>query len=464
MPKLSIIMPSLNVHLYIKDCLESVIHQTLHDLEILCIDAGSTDGTWEILEKYAGKDNRIRLIRSPQKSYGYQMNLGIRESTGEYIGIVETDDFILPEMYQELYTYAKKNDAEFVKSDFNVFTTLPNGERLYLKYSLKKYSSAMYYTVFTSEDYFNDKNTVDIFAWNGIYRKSFLVKNHIQFQETPGAAFQDCGFRYQIALNVKRGFFLDRSFYCYRRDNTNSSTYNSKCVLFNLSECKNLIRIASQTGKTKKRQMEFLAREIAVIAHRPYIELLTWGQPEEGTKEALNEFRTILKNFINKGILNRMSVTENDWLAIRIFVDNPEFYDYYAHLKAEATAESVKLFLKDVISYKHIILFGSGYIGSCAYCLLRSNRIHNITAFCDNDKNKWGLTHMGLTVISPENATKQYPDALFIITNAAHSDDIQRQLCGYGIDKKQITTYSLSTSPMDCTNMIMRLSDMEKFP
>ena len=71
---------------------------------------------------------------------------------------------------------------------------------------------------------------------------------------------------------------------------------------------------------------------------------------------------------------------------------------------------------------------------------------------------------MGLTVISPENATKQYPDALFIITNAAHSDDIQRQLCGYGIDKKQITTYSLSTSPMDCTNMIMRLSDMEKFP
>ena len=90
MPKLSIIMPSLNVHLYIKDCLESVIHQTLHDLEILCIDAGSTDGTWEILEKYAGKDNRIRLIRSPQKSYGYQMNLGIRESTGEYIGIVET--------------------------------------------------------------------------------------------------------------------------------------------------------------------------------------------------------------------------------------------------------------------------------------------------------------------------------------------------------------------------------------
>lgn len=460
MPKVSIIMPSLNVEPYITECMESVIHQTLQDLEILCIDAGSTDGTWKILEEYARRDSRIRLICSSQKSYGYQMNLGIREAAGEYIGIVETDDFILPEMYQELYIYAKKNDAEFVKSDFDVFTTFPDGERIFLRYSLKKYSSARYHTVFTSEDYFNNRSTIDVFAWNGIYKKAFLTESRIWFQETPGAAFQDCGFRYQVALNAKRGFFLNRSFYCYRRDNTNSSTYNSKCVLFNLSECKNLIHIARQTGKDGKRQMEFLAREIAVIAHRPYIELLTWGQPAEGTKEALNEFRTILKNFINRGILNQMSVTENDWLAIRIFVDNPEFYDYYAHLKAETAAETVKFFLKTVIGYKHIILFGSGYVGSCAYCLLRSNGIHNITAFCDNDRNKWGHAHMGRMVISPESAVKQYPEAYFIITNAFHSDDIQRQLRDYGIDKKQITIYSLSTFPMDCTNMIMRLSDM----
>ena len=170
MPKVSIIMPSLNVEPYITECMESVIHQTLQDLEILCVDAGSTDGTWEILEEYAKCDSRIRLIRSPQKSYGYQMNLGIREAVGEYIGIVETDDFILPEMYQELYTYAKEKDAEFVKSDFDVFTTFPDGERLFLKYSLEKYSSARYYTVFTSEDYFNSKCTIDVFAWNGIYK------------------------------------------------------------------------------------------------------------------------------------------------------------------------------------------------------------------------------------------------------------------------------------------------------
>ena len=156
MPKISIIMPSLNVVPYIRECLESVISQTLQDIEILCVDAGSTDGTQDILYEYAEKDARIQVIASVQKSYGHQMNLGIENASGEYIGIVETDDFILPEMYEEMYAYAKENDAEFVKSDFDVFTTLSDGKRLFLKYSLGKYSSVKYNTIFTAEDYINN--------------------------------------------------------------------------------------------------------------------------------------------------------------------------------------------------------------------------------------------------------------------------------------------------------------------
>lgn len=455
MPKISIIMPSLNVSAYIEECLESVIHQTLQDLEILCVDAGSTDGTLEILKNYAEKDQRIRIINSSQKSYGFQMNLGMKEAAGEYIGIVETDDFILPEMYEELYSCAKEQNVDFVKSDFDVFTTLPDGQRLFLRYSLKKYSSVKYNTIFTAEDYLDSKNTIDVFIWNGIYKKTFLEKNHIRFQETPGASFQDCSFRYQVALNAERGFFLDRSFYRYRRDNVHSSTYNSKCVLFNLSECRNLIRIAKEANASQ-RQMEFLAREIAVIACRPYIELLTWGQPSEGTQEALDEFRHILKGFIEQGILRPASVTADAWIEIRMFVENAAFYDHYARIKSETASETVKLFLKDLLNKKQIILFGSGYIGSCAYCLIRNNGIEHIAAFCDNDKNKWGSLHMGCPVISPEDAVKQFPDAYFIITNAVHSDAIKKQLYDSEIHKQQITMYDLSTFPMDCTNMIMR--------
>lgn len=98
--KISVIMPSLNVSKYIKQCLQSVLNQTLEDIEIICVDGGSTDGTLDIIQQYVKKDNRVKLIHSDIKSYGYQMNLGIKEASGDYIGIVETDDYIQSDMYR----------------------------------------------------------------------------------------------------------------------------------------------------------------------------------------------------------------------------------------------------------------------------------------------------------------------------------------------------------------------------
>lgn len=119
-------MPSLNVAPYIKNCIESVINQTIKNIEIICVDAGSTDGTLEVLREYEKKDSRIKVILSNKKSYGYQMNLGIDIAKGEYLGIVETDDFISSEMYEELYTIAKEKKLDFIKADFYRFTVSPN--------------------------------------------------------------------------------------------------------------------------------------------------------------------------------------------------------------------------------------------------------------------------------------------------------------------------------------------------
>lgn len=105
-PKVSVLIPSLNVAPYIEECLQSVINQSLKDIEIICIDANSTDGTLEILKDYAKKDSRIKLIVSEKKSYGYQMNLGLKAARGEYIGIVESDDYIKPLMFERLYRVA----------------------------------------------------------------------------------------------------------------------------------------------------------------------------------------------------------------------------------------------------------------------------------------------------------------------------------------------------------------------
>ena len=140
MIKVSIIMPSLNVASYSRETMDSVISQTLKESEIICVDAGSTDGTLEILKEYASSDDRIRVILSEKKSYGYQMNLGISAATGEYIGIVETDDYVEPDMYEKLFDAAEKNYADIVKGAFDLFTKGSDGIRLYVPYSLKRYN------------------------------------------------------------------------------------------------------------------------------------------------------------------------------------------------------------------------------------------------------------------------------------------------------------------------------------
>ena len=86
--KVSVILPSFNVREYIDECIVSVINQTLYDIEIICVDAGSTDGTLKVLQKYETRDSRIKVVVSDKKSYGYQMNLGIAAARGIYIGIV----------------------------------------------------------------------------------------------------------------------------------------------------------------------------------------------------------------------------------------------------------------------------------------------------------------------------------------------------------------------------------------
>ncbi len=119
-------MPSLNVGSYIETCMESVLGQTLQDIEVISVDADSTDGTHEILAKYAKQDPRVRLFRDDQHSTGYAKNLGIDIAKGEYIGIVEPDDYIELDMFERLYEAAVADRLDVVKCDYSTYVTIDN--------------------------------------------------------------------------------------------------------------------------------------------------------------------------------------------------------------------------------------------------------------------------------------------------------------------------------------------------
>ena len=198
-PKVSIIMPSLNVGPFIRECIDSAVNQTLRDIEILCVDAGSTDGTAEILQEYAAKDSRVRFIHSDVRSYGYQMNLGLDAATGEYIGILETDDWTEPDQFEKMYTAAREQDADLVKSNYYWYYT-KGGVRSEPFENLKK---CRYETVFCPME---DRNLFNVTPsiWSGIYRRQMLLDHNIRFNETPGASFQDTSFHFMLCTVAKR--------------------------------------------------------------------------------------------------------------------------------------------------------------------------------------------------------------------------------------------------------------------
>lgn len=225
-PKVSLILPSLNVFQYIRECLDSAVSQTLKDIEIICVDAGSTDGTLEVIREYAAKDPRITVIESPVKSYGKQMNLGLERATGKYIGIIETDDWVPSNMYEELYSICEEENLDFVKADFYRFKVNEDGS---LSKSLnriaKKYKNLYNVVIDPSENLECFKFIMN--TWSGIYRTSFLRKYDIKHNETPGASYQDNGFWFQTFCRAKRVMFLNKPYYMNRRDNPNSSVYST---------------------------------------------------------------------------------------------------------------------------------------------------------------------------------------------------------------------------------------------
>ncbi len=228
MPKVSVILPSLNVVSYIRQCIESVISQSLKDIEIICVDSGSTDGTLEILREFEARDKRVKVLIAEKKSYGLQMNMGIDAAKGEYVGIVETDDWVPSQMYAQLYKLAKKNDLDFIKADFYRFTVNEDGT-LNKDYNKLSSDDAYYGRVLTPGE---EPETFKFImnTWSGIYRTDFLHRWNIRHNETPGASYQDNGFWFQTFMRAERAYFLNKPLYMNRRDNPNSSVFSKTKV------------------------------------------------------------------------------------------------------------------------------------------------------------------------------------------------------------------------------------------
>ncbi len=221
--KISVIIPTLNVKKYIKQCIESVINQTFSNIEILCVDGGSDDGTLEILKEYSQIHGNLHVFLSNKKSYGSQVNQGIVNAKGDYIAIVESDDYISPEMMETLYDLTELGYVDIVKGTFYHFYESETDKPILKVDNAKGQLKNDKKFIIGEEPLFLEGHPS---IWAAIYKKSFLIKNKITFREEPGGAWVDNPFFLETALKANSIRYINKPLYFYREDNENSSSNN----------------------------------------------------------------------------------------------------------------------------------------------------------------------------------------------------------------------------------------------
>ena len=215
--KISVIIPVYNSENYIEQCLESILNQTLEDIEIICVDDGSTDNSLDILEKYASEDDRIIIIANEHKGSGAARNSGLKIVKGEYISFIDSDDWIELNTFEELYGVGKPKDVDMV-----FFKMLNYDEKNDELYNSDYYDFACIKKFFTGLTYdfhdFRDKLFhIAVSPCNKLYKRSFLERISSKFPE--GLIFEDNPFFYHNILNAKKVLLHDKYFYFRRRRN-----------------------------------------------------------------------------------------------------------------------------------------------------------------------------------------------------------------------------------------------------
>lgn len=215
----SVLVPIYNVERYLCNCLDTIINQTLTSFEVICVNDGSTDASLDILRNYSKKDKRIKIIDKKNTGYGNSLNLAIEAAQGNYISIVESDDYIKDNMLEVLYSTAQKHELDIVKADYSeVYNDLENAKQLT---KIQERYNTLFRPLDTPWSFY-----IPMMNCTGIFRHDLIDKYHIRFNETPGASHQDMGFWFQTLMFAQSMMIVPYSFYMYRQDNVSSSINN----------------------------------------------------------------------------------------------------------------------------------------------------------------------------------------------------------------------------------------------
>lgn len=221
--RISVIVPIFNAEPYLGQCLESVLGQSHQDLDIICLNDGSTDDSLAIMQAYARRDERVRIIDKPNQGYGATCNRGLEEATGDWISIIEPDDWIESDMYADMLAFAGTLDesADIVKTPYwrIWLPDTPEQRKLNCSYRSRIKPPRQPFAIRDAAHLLTHHPSI----WSAIYRKEYLDRYGIRFREYPGAGWADNPFLLETLCQTDRIAYLDAPYYCYREETPEKS-------------------------------------------------------------------------------------------------------------------------------------------------------------------------------------------------------------------------------------------------
>ena len=331
---ISVIVPVYNVEPYLRKCLDSIINQTYRDLEILVIDDGSTDGCGRICDEYAEKDERIRVFHTENRGLSCARNLGLDEAQGEWIGFVDSDDWIESDMYECLLRRAEETGADVVECGF------------YREYINKTIERNRQSSLTSGSDAINSllHGQLSNSVWNKLWRRECF--DSVRFPE--GRLFEDIATTYQVFHSADYVSSLEEIKYHYRqRKNSLSNNHEMRNLTdYWFAHKERYERLKTRDEEMAKREIRFCAFAIA----------RTWAHYEDCRQEDRECLDKVVKDMNSFTIAKIPLLGYKEWkLRLRLGI----FFPHFLHAASFRIAWLINSGMSGIRRFNHVgLLYG----------------------------------------------------------------------------------------------------------
>lgn len=434
--KASVVVAVYNVKNYLKQCIDSLCNQTLKEIEIICVDDGSNDGSLEILFDYSKEYKNITVLKNKIDGVGAAnaRNMGLDYAKGEYVLVLDSDDYFHEEMLEKAYNKAVENNAEVVIFDAWEFDSNTGEIFSYPKYLKQDLIPKMsIFNLITIADY--SFQLVSFEAWNKLIKLEHLKQYNIKFKQAPVA--DDLFFTYSAMINAEKITILNEKLLYYRINNNGSQSnkkgvYPLRCIEF-IMEIKNILLEKNIFDKLEN-SFVLWTTEVIRWYWEACIRLESFSLLYNELKSnALNEIGICDKNinFVSKGV--------QKWIEDigKYSCDEYLFYNYQVSDAVEVGMFRFQ-FPKELFSKDDkVILYGAGVVGKVFYAQNTLYNFCDIIAWVDRNYKNLPSPVVGLEVL----LNTDYNKILIANENTIIQNKIVDSLISMGIPKEKIKRF-----------------------